>query len=147
MIFDLNAYQGKTVLVTGHTGFKGSWMSTVLVNAGAKVIGYSSCSKTEERLFDLCGVKEQITHIQGDVRDLSHLLAVFAEHQPEIVIQAQMGGSITAEEILARVYSQEPTARKIYVKPEENKALKERIETRHGHRQLSYMKELGMGND
>lgn len=44
------------------------------------------------------------------------------ENQPEIVIQAQMGGSITAEEILARVYSQEPTARKIYVKPEENKA-------------------------
>ena len=86
MIFDLNAYQGKTVLVTGHTGFKGSWMSTVLVNAGAKVIGYSSCSKTEERLFDLCGVKEQIKHIRGDVRDLAHLTAVFAEYQPEIVI-------------------------------------------------------------
>ena len=86
MIFDLNAYQGKTVLVTGHTGFKGSWMSAVLVNAGAKVIGYSSCSKTEERLFDLCGVKEQIKHIRGDVRDLAHLTAVFAEYQPEIVI-------------------------------------------------------------
>ena len=82
----LDYYKGKKVLLTGHTGFKGSWMSTVLVNAGAQVIGYSSCSKTEERLFDLCGVKEHITHIQGDVRDLSHLLAVFAEHQPEIVI-------------------------------------------------------------
>ncbi|MBR7000811.1 MAG: CDP-glucose 4,6-dehydratase [Lachnospiraceae bacterium] len=86
MQFDLGFYKGKKVLVTGHTGFKGSWMCTVLANAGAEVIGYSSCSKTEERLFDLCGVKNQITHIKGDVRDLEHLLAVFREYRPEIVI-------------------------------------------------------------
>ena len=86
MSFDLCFYKGKKVLLTGHTGFKGSWMSVMLVNAGAEVIGYSSCSKTETRLFDLCGVKDQITHIKGDVRDLDHLLAVFQEHQPEIVI-------------------------------------------------------------
>ena len=83
---DLNFFKGKRVLLTGHTGFKGSWMSVVLANAGAEVIGYSSCSKTETRLFDLCGIKDQITHIKGDVRDLDHLLAVFAEHQPQIVI-------------------------------------------------------------
>lgn len=86
MSFDLSFYKGKKVLLTGHTGFKGSWMSVMLVNAGAEVIGYSSCSKTETRLFDLCGVKDQITHIKGDVRDLEHLLAVFQECQPEIVI-------------------------------------------------------------
>ena len=86
MSFDLSFYKGKRVLLTGHTGFKGSWMSVMLVNAGAEVIGYSSCSKTETRLFDLCGVKDQITHIKGDVRDLEHLLAVFQECQPEIVI-------------------------------------------------------------
>ena len=86
MIFNLAFYKGKRVLLTGHTGFKGSWMSVMLVNAGAKVIGYSTCSKTETRLFDLCGVKNQITHIKGDVRDLDHLLAVFKEYQPEIVI-------------------------------------------------------------
>ena len=86
MIFDLSFYKGKKVLLTGHTGFKGSWMSVMLVNAGAKVIGYSSCSKTEIRLFDLCGVKEQIIHIKGDVRDLEHLLEVFRTYQPEIVI-------------------------------------------------------------
>ena len=79
-------YKGKKVLLTGHTGFKGSWMTTVLVNAGAEVIGYSSCSKSEERLFDLCGVKDQITHIKGDVRYLDHLLEVFKTYQPEIVI-------------------------------------------------------------
>lgn len=86
MSFDLSFYKGKKVLLTGHTGFKGSWMSVMLVNAGAEVIGYSSCSKTETRLFDLCGVEDQITHIKGDVRDLEHLLAVFQEYQPEIVI-------------------------------------------------------------
>ena len=83
---DLNAYKNKKVLITGHTGFKGSWMSVVLTNVGAKVIGYSSCTKTETRLFDLCGIKEQITHIKGDVRDLDHLVSVFKEYQPEIVI-------------------------------------------------------------
>ncbi|WP_207640559.1 CDP-glucose 4,6-dehydratase [Ruminococcus flavefaciens] len=85
-MFDLSFYKGKKVLLTGHTGFKGSWMTVMLVNVGAEVIGYSSCSKTETRLFDLCGIKDQITHIKGDVRDLHHLLAVFHEYQPEIVI-------------------------------------------------------------
>ena len=83
---DLDFYKNKKVLITGHTGFKGSWMSTVLVKARANVIGYSTCSKTETRLFDLCGVKEQITHLKGDVRDLEHLKTTFEEYQPEIVI-------------------------------------------------------------
>ena len=79
-------WKGKKVLLTGHTGFKGSWMSVMLVNAGAEVLGYSTCSKTSPRLFDLCGIKEQIRHVQGDVRDLDHLLSVFTAFQPEIVI-------------------------------------------------------------
>lgn len=86
MSFDLSFYKGMKVLLTGHTGFKGSWMSVMLVNSGAELIGYSSCSKTETRLFDICGVKDQITHIKGDVRDLDHLLEVFQTYQPEIVI-------------------------------------------------------------
>ena len=86
MSFDLSFYKGKKVLLTGHTGFKGSWMSVMLVNAVAEVIGYSSCSKTETRLFDICGIKDQITHVKGDVRDLDHLLEVFKTYQPEIVI-------------------------------------------------------------
>lgn len=83
---DLSFYKGKKILLTGHTGFKGSWMSVMLVNVGAEVIGYSSCSKTETRLFDLCGVKDQITHIKGNVTDLNHILEVFREYQPEMVI-------------------------------------------------------------
>lgn len=85
-MFDLNFYKGKKVFITGHTGFKGSWMSVMLVNAGAEVIGYSTCSHMEERLFDICGIKDQITHRKGDVRDLDHLLEVFKTCQPEIVI-------------------------------------------------------------
>lgn len=86
MNFDLSFYNGKRVLLTGHTGFKGSWMSLILVNAGADLIGYSSCSETGTRLFDLCGIKDQITHIKGDIRDFEHLCSVFFEYQPEIVI-------------------------------------------------------------
>ncbi len=86
MNFNLNFYKGKRVLLTGHTGFKGTWMTVMLLNAGAEVIGYSSCSKKETRLFDFCNIKEQITHIKGDVRDLDGLLDVFATYQPEIVI-------------------------------------------------------------
>lgn len=83
---DLNFYKDKTVFLTGHTGFKGSWMTAMLVNAGARVVGYSRCSKTETRLFDLCGVRDQIVHIKGDVRDLDALLAAFEAYRPEIVI-------------------------------------------------------------
>ena len=86
MVFDLSFYKDKKVLITGHTGFKGSWMSVVLVNAGAQVIGYSTCSKEETRLFDLCGIRDQIIHIKGDVRDIDHLKSVFNEYNPEIVI-------------------------------------------------------------
>jgi len=86
MIFNLDFFKDKKILLTGHTGFKGTWLSTMLVQAGATVIGYSTCSKKEVRLFDLCGVQNEIVHIKGDVRDLSHLLDVFHEYKPEIVI-------------------------------------------------------------
>ncbi|MBQ6034193.1 MAG: CDP-glucose 4,6-dehydratase, partial [Ruminococcus sp.] len=86
MDFDLSFYKGRRVLLTGHTGFKGSWMSVMLANVGAELIGYSSFSKEGVRLFDLCGVSEQMTSIKGDVRDLEHLLEVFRQYQPEIVI-------------------------------------------------------------
>ena len=85
MKLELGFYRGKRVLVTGHTGFKGSWLCVMLAHAGAEVIGYSSCSKEEVRLFDLCGIQSQITHIKGDVRDLAHILCVFREYRPEIV--------------------------------------------------------------
>lgn len=102
-MMELSFYKGKSVLITGHTGFKGSWMSCVLENAGAEIIGYSSCSKNDKRLFDLCGIKEQIVHIKGDVRDLEHLKEVFSTYQPEIVIHM-------AAQPIVRTSYQDPVA-------------------------------------
>lgn len=83
---DLSFYRGKRVLITGHTGFKGTWMSTVLCGAGAEVIGYS-CEQAEDRsFFKLSGMEKKLRHVTGDVRDLEHMKTVFAETQPEIVI-------------------------------------------------------------
>lgn len=83
---DLNFYKGKRVLLTGHTGFKGSWMSRVLVNAGAVLTGYSLEPPTSPDLFSMCGVAEQMDSVIGDIRDLDKLKEVFAKAQPEIVI-------------------------------------------------------------
>ncbi len=85
MKLDLSFYQGKKVLVTGHTGFKGTWLTRMLVNAGACVTGYSRCSQRSPSLFELAGIREQINHVKGDIRDLNHLKTVFDEVQPEIV--------------------------------------------------------------
>lgn len=86
MMANLEFYKGKKVLLTGHTGFKGAWMSEMLINAGAELIGYSRCTKKEFSLFDMLGASERMTSIKGDVRDLEHLKKVFEEYQPEIVI-------------------------------------------------------------
>lgn len=82
---DLSFYKGKKVLITGHTGFKGSWMTRILVRAGAEVLGYSRCSEKNPNLFELSEVKDRIVHVSGDVRDYEHLHAVFYSFQPEIV--------------------------------------------------------------
>lgn len=86
MSFDLGFYKGKKVLVTGHTGFKGTWLCVMLVKAGAIVTGYSKGTKKEYSLFDICGVNEQIAHNLGDIRDYASLKKVFDIAQPEIVI-------------------------------------------------------------
>ena len=83
---DLSFFKRKKVFLTGHTGFKGSWLSVFLLKLGAQVIGYSTCSKKETRLFELCNVKNDITHIKGDVRDLNHLVTALNEYKPDIVI-------------------------------------------------------------
>lgn len=83
---DLSFYHGKKVFVTGHTGFKGSWLCRMLVQAGAHVTGYSLPAPTQPNLFELCEVEGRMTSIIGDVRDLDLLWAAFSTAQPEIVL-------------------------------------------------------------
>lgn len=83
---DKNFYQGKNVLITGHTGFKGTWMCKVLTEFGAKVTGYALEEPTVPGIFSLSGCRNEINSIYGDVRDLEKLEKVFGDTQPEIVI-------------------------------------------------------------
>lgn len=78
-------YKDKRVLVTGHTGFKGSWLCTVLKKFGAEVTGYSMEPCTRPSLFELADVSDGMVSVMGDIRDLEHLKKVFEDYQPEIV--------------------------------------------------------------
>lgn len=86
MRIDRDFYKNRKVLITGHTGFKGTWMCQVLLELGAEVTGYALQPPTDPSLFSLTGMAERMQSIEGDVRDLGHLLRVFEEVQPEIVI-------------------------------------------------------------
>ena len=76
LMFNLDFYRGERVFLTGHTGFKGAWMSRVLVNAGAIVTGYSLTAPTEPNLFSLAGLEGYMTSVIGDIRDYDALKAV-----------------------------------------------------------------------
>lgn len=86
MRMNLDYFKGKKVFLTGHTGFKGSWMSRVLVNAGAEVTGYSLNPPTEPNLFVLSDVERHMHSVIGDIRDYDRLKKTFDETQPEVVI-------------------------------------------------------------
>ncbi|MDE7310348.1 MAG: CDP-glucose 4,6-dehydratase [Eubacterium sp.] len=85
-MFNMSFYANKKVLITGHTGFKGSWMCQLLHMAGADVTGYALKAPTNPSLFALCGLSDKIRSVTGDVRDLAHMQETFAACQPEIVI-------------------------------------------------------------
>jgi len=78
-------YRGKKVLITGHTGFKGSWLSVWLTELGANVIGYSLEPPSEPNMFETLNLKRKVTHIIGDIRDEDYLLSIFKKYQPEFV--------------------------------------------------------------
>ena len=75
-------YKGKRVLVTGHNGFKGTWMCQILKDAGVNVIGYSLEPTTEPSLYDITNMSRDMTSVIGDIRDLDHLMNVFDQYQP-----------------------------------------------------------------
>ena len=87
--FDFSFYKGKKVLVTGHTGFKGSWLCRLLLKLGAEVTGYALEPPTQPDLFQLLDVESQMHSVTGDIRDLEKMKQVFAEAQPEIVLHLE----------------------------------------------------------
>ncbi len=79
-------YRGKRVLITGHTGFKGSWICKILAMHGAEVIGYALKPPTKPSLFEQAHIAELVTSVTGDIRDLSKLSETMQKYEPEIVI-------------------------------------------------------------
>lgn len=78
-------YNKKRVLITGHTGFKGAWLSQALLNAGADVFGYALNPPTQPNLYSLAEMDSNINSVIADIRDLDKLKAVFETVKPEIV--------------------------------------------------------------
>jgi len=85
-IIDKNFWKNKKVFLTGHTGFKGSWMSLMLHYLGAEVIGYALKPPTNPSLFELCDIEQIITSNIFDVRDLNNLEKCVINAQPDIII-------------------------------------------------------------
>lgn len=96
-------YNGKRVLITGHTGFKGSWLSIWLKMMGAEIVGYALNPYTEWDNFVVTGLEKNIIHVIGDVRDYRSLFHSFQEYDPEFVFHL----------------AAQPLVRESYVNPKE----------------------------
>ena len=97
---DASFWVDRKVFVTGHTGFKGSWLALWLGQLGAKVIGYRLAPPTEPSLFAAAGLADGLVDLRGDVRDLPHLTAALAAHRPEIVLH------LAAQPLVRRSYAE-----------------------------------------
>jgi len=85
LVMNASFWRNKKVFITGHTGFKGSWLSLWLSQLGAKVIGFALAPPSEPNLFTVANVASNITHIQGDIQDFSFLQKMLLQHEPEII--------------------------------------------------------------
>lgn len=86
LVVNPDAWQGRRVLLTGHTGFKGSWLALWLHAMGAEVVGYALPADGEHSLFRIAGVAETLTSIEADVRDAERLQLAMDEHRPDVVL-------------------------------------------------------------
>ena len=86
MKLDLSFYSNKRVLITGHTGFKGSWLSAILLDAGAQITGYSLSPNTEPSIFNLLSLQDKMDSVISDIRDFDSLKKTFNRVKPEIVL-------------------------------------------------------------
>ncbi len=95
-----NVYQGKRVFITGHTGFKGSWLTTWLLKLGANVTGFSDCIPTKPSLFEASSLDGRIDHQIGDIRDLTRLKQAITAAKPDFVFH------LAAQAIVSTSYVQ-----------------------------------------
>jgi CDP-glucose 4,6-dehydratase len=95
----LRSFSGKRVLVTGHTGFKGSWLAFLLREVGADVMGYALAPEPGPSHFELLGLARTIRHVLGDVRDAGALDSALREFQPEYVFH------LAAQSLVGRSYA------------------------------------------
>lgn len=93
-------YKGKRVLVTGHTGFKGSWMTAWLLKMGAVVCGFSDCIPTSPSVFEETELEKKIEHHFGDVRDLAAVTRVIADFKPDFIFH------LAAQPIVSTSYAE-----------------------------------------
>jgi CDP-glucose 4,6-dehydratase len=94
-----NAYSGKKILITGHTGFKGSWLTVWLLKLGAHVVGVSKDVPTTPAMFDELSIAGRIRHNQADIRDLASMRALISEERPDFVFH------LAAQAIVSASYS------------------------------------------
>lgn len=83
---DWTFYRGKKILITGHTGFKGSWMCRFLLEAGAHITGYALKPPTVPNMYELCGINKEVDSVEGDIRDISRLQQTFDRVKPELAV-------------------------------------------------------------
>ncbi len=88
-------YARRRILITGHTGFKGSWLTFWLTRLGAEVTGFSLPPTTDPSLFRALGLEKQVTHIEGDVRDLDALRTAWQDAKPELVLHLAAQSLVT----------------------------------------------------
>jgi len=81
-----NTYSGRRVLVTGHTGFKGSWLTTWLLKLGANVVGVSNEIPTKPAMFEEISLANRIKHIQADIRDLAAMQKLITSRQRNLIL-------------------------------------------------------------
>jgi len=94
-----NFWKNKKILITGHTGFKGSWLTTWLKKLGADITGFSKSIPTNPSLFELANVKNDIKSIIGDIQDYDFLKEVINKHNPEIIFH------MAAQSLVIKSYS------------------------------------------
>ena len=80
-----NIYKGKKVLITGHTGFKGTWLTLWLILLGANVAGFSNKKKTKPSLFHILNLKDKIKSYEGDISEINQIKKIIKKFQPEII--------------------------------------------------------------